>query len=837
MTNYSLLHLLRLAWRQLLQDIRAGELRVLFFALLIAVTASTTIGYFSARLQASMQSRAGEFLAADLVLAGTSLPTQAQTDYGISLNLKHARTVQFTTVILGEEEVQLTTVKAAESAYPLKGKLKAKTHVDAPETQMNQGPNKGEVWVEQRLLIALNLQIGNTINVGNAPLKITKILTYEPDRSTDFYSLTPHILINMKDLNDTGSIQPGSRISYRDLWTGPADVITAYQQYLKTTLKPNQRLLTVDNSNNPQLNNTLTTAKNYLNLASLVAILLSSVAIALSANQFAIKRYDSSALLRCLGLFKKHVLILYLAQLGYIGLLACLLGALLGWLMQLGLFILLAGLINTNLPSAGYMPAVAGIMTGLITLVGFAIPPLAALGNTPPIRVLRQDIFPTPTRSWFVYGLAMLALGLIMWRLSLDVRLTLTLLLGGLISLGILGCLLFFSLRCLRRLLGHAPLAWRLGLGQLLHNPMAAIGQILAFSIILMAMSLIILLRHELLDTWKNQLPNNAPNYFAMNITPEQVNAFSQQLKTISPHISPYYPIIAGRLTKVKNKPVQNLQFKGARGKNATQRDLNLTWTAQLPNGNRITKGQWWLNSSHTPNKIYISIEEELADSLGVTVGDSLTFIISGVEYEVEIASLRTINWNNFQPNFFVIFDPNSLNNIPATYLTSFYLPEPHDQTIVKLSRQFPTVTLLDIDGLLKQLNSILGQVSLAIEYILLFVLLAGITVLTAGLQTTLADRIHQGALLRSLGASRSLLLQMRRTEFTLLGFIAGALAAISCELITLMLYQYILNLSWRPHPWLLLLPIVGAILISCIGLFGTRSTSNTSPMSILKEG
>lgn len=834
MNKASFITLGLLAFRQLIRDLKAGELKVLFFALVIAVTASTAIGYFSARLQASMEAKAGEFLAADLVISGTSPASKQQIAQGQQLALQEASTVSFSTVIINNDFMQLVGVKAIDDTYPLRGQLKNKASLSSAEQTVTQGPTKGEIWAEQRLLIALDVKLGDYLSVGNAKLQLTKILTYEPDRSMDFYTLNPHVLMNMADLANTQAIQAGSRVSYRQLWAGSPEAITQYQKTIKPTLAPNQQILT-GKDGNMSLNNTLTRGESYLNLASLVAILLASVAVALSANQFALRRFDNSALLRCLGLSRRQVLTLYTLQLAYVGLVACLLGAGLGWLVQLGLFQLLAGLVNSSLPNGGLAPAIAGVLTGLITLAGFAIPPLAALGNTPPIRVLRQDIFPTPPRSWFVYGVAIVALAIIMWQLSLNITLTLSLMGGGLVVLLALGGLLFLALKGLRKLLSKSSLAWRLGVGQLLRHPIRAIGQVIAFGTILLAMALIVLLRSELLDTWQKQLPSHAPNYFAMNITPSELASFQNHVNELSKHVAPYYPVIAGRLTAIKGVAINQLPLTG-RGQNATQRDLSLTWTSYLPEGNDIVRGAWWSELKITDQLPRVSLEDELANSLHVAIGDKLTFVIAGVSYETIVASTRKINWDNFQPNFFVIFDPETIQHLPATYLTSFYLAPNNDKQIVELARNFPTITLLDIDGLLKQLNSILSQVTLAVEYILLFVLLAGIAVLFAGLQATLDNRIKQGALLRALGAKKQLLRHTRLVEFSLLGAIAGCLAAIGCEVVSALLYKYTLTIPWHVHPWLLVLPVIGAFLIGLIGLWGTRRTTNTSPMQLLRE-
>jgi putative ABC transport system permease protein len=835
MTRLPLPRLFSLALRQLLRDARSGELRVLFFALLVAVTASTAIGYFGARLNGAMLLRATEFLGADLVLQGSSAarPEQLQA----APTLQHARVVEFTSVIATDTGIQLSSIKAVDNRYPLRGELKSAAQAYGPEAAGNR-PAPGEAWVEPRLLAALNLKIGDSIDVGQKTLRLSRVLTYEPDRAGNFYSLTPRVMINLDDLPATGIIQPGSRVTYRELWSGQPKPLAAWRQTLAEHLDPNQRLLDSRDSNQ-QIGGALGKAERYLNMASLVAVLLAGVAVALSASRYALRRFDASALLRCLGLSRREVLLLFCIQLAVLGGLACVSGALLGWVAQLGLFALLQGLLPGTLPAGGALPALAGIATGLVALAGFALPPLAALGRVPPLRVLRRDMLPVATSTWATYGVALLALGLIMWRLSLDLLLTFALLGGGLIAALLLGGLLLLGLQSLRRLLVDAPLPWRLGLGQLLRHPLAAAGQALAFGLILLSMALIALLRGELLDTWQNQLPKDAPNYFVLNILPAEKQAFADHLRDISARAAPLYPIVPGRLTAIDGKPVAEFVTADSRGENATQRDLSLTWSADLPSGNRITAGQWW--NATTPTKDGdvpgVSVEAKLADSLKLKLGDTLTFNVAGMIRDVKVTSLRDVSWDNFQPNFFMIFEPGTLKDLPTTYLTSFYLAPGHDQQIVELARAFPASTLLQVEALLEQLRSILAQVTLAVEYVLLFVLAAGMTVLFSGLQATLDERIRQGALLRALGAERRLLVKARRIEFGLLGAASGLLAALGTELISWVLYRFAFHLQWSPHPWLLVLPMIGALLIGGAGIFGTRRALNASPLTVLREG
>lgn len=833
----SLIGLFKLAVKQLLRERSTSELRILFFALVIAVASSSTIGNFAERLQSAMQLSAGEFLAADLVLSSSEAPSAEQLKTVQSSAVKTSQTVQFASMLATEKDLQLASVKAVDSSYPLRGSLRSRQQMNAEELSGGR-PQPGEVWLDSELIIALELELGDSIEIGAARFKVARVLTYEPDRAGNLLSFTPRAMINFADLPATDILQPGSRVSYRQLWSGDAQTIARVRQDLQNTLLPHQRIEGLADGNQ-QVSSALERAASYLNLASLAAILLAGVAVALSANRYARQRFDQAALLRCFGLSRKHTLWLFCLQLLVLALLASLIGTLIGWLTQFALFELLADLLPEDIPAGSLKPFIAGIATSIVMLAGFALPPLIALGRIAPLRVLRRDLIPIAPATWLLYGSVFIALAALMWQLNLDIRLTTALLLGGTGAAAVLGAGLFFGLKSIRFWLAKRSLAWRLSLGHLLRYPLNSVGQIMAFALILLSMALIVLLRSELLDNWQAQLPEQAPNHFAINIISAQQPDFSATLSEISSNAAPLYPVILGRLTQINGQAATELINPQARVMRTLQRDLNLTWTDQLPKDNEVVKGDWWssskpLNTADSP--YHVSVESDLAKQLNVDVGDQLTFHIGGTDYLARISSLRSVDWNSMQPNFFVIFDPQQMGNVAHTYMTSFYLPENSEQQRIALSKAFPSVSILQVDAVLRQLRDILAQVTLAIELILLFVLAAGVTVLVAGLHSTLTERVQQGALIRALGASRKLLAQSQRNEFALIGACSGLLAWLGCEISSYILYSFAFNLPWQPHPWLVALPVIGALLITTVGMLGTRQVLSSSPLQILRN-
>lgn len=824
--------LARMAWRQSLREARSPELYTLFFAMLVAVASSSTIAHFAERLHLAMELRASEFLAADLVVSGSIASSPELVAQGRQLGLDTSHIVEFASMLGSDSGMQLASLKAVDDAYPLRGQLGSSA---ARQGQIQSGgrPAPGEVWLDAQLFDLLQIKPGDQLEVGATVLRASRVLTDEPDRAGGFAAFTPRAMLHLSDLPATEAIQPGSRVQYRQLWRGDSQSLQAYRDYLATRLQPQQKIASLEDGS-PSLNQALERARQYLGLASLVAILLASVSIALSAGNFAGKRYDHAALLRCFGLSRRHALLMFLLQLLLVGLLASVLGILLGWLAQQVLFATLADMLPADIPAAGWSASLTALLTGLVSLLGFGLPPLIGLGQVPPLRVLRRDLQPLPVAGWLVYLLAVCALGLLMWRLSLDPQLTVILLAGGVLAGLVLGLLVYLGFKALARQLAGRRLAWRLGLGHLLQKPMLAVGQTLAFTLILFAMALIALLRGELLNNWQEQLPEQAANHFAFNIMPDEKQAVAEHLHQLSPSVAQFYPMTPGRLTHINNQPVLERLAPDSRALPTVQRDLNLTWSSQLPNANQVTAGQWWPDN-YQSKEVEISLEQELAERLGVSIGDQITFNIGGQIIHSRVHNLRSVDWGSMQPNFFVIFAPHSLPVLPHTWITSFYLPMDKAGELRDFSQQFPAVSLLRIDAILNQLRGILAQVTLAIEFILLFVLAAGVSVLVAGVQSTLASRIHQGALLRALGGERALLQAINRYEFATLGATSGLLAWLACELTSYLLYRLVFQLDWQPHLWLALLPLVGALLVLVAGRLGTRSVLGSSPMQILR--
>jgi putative ABC transport system permease protein len=821
-----------LALRMLWRDSRSGELTILILALIIAVTSSTAIALFSDRLQRTMTNQTAEFLAADFVVAS---PAPIPADWlarATQLDLAQARTAEFSSVLIEHDELLLAGVKAVSAAYPLRGFLKTSTADYSTETITHNGPELGTAWVESRILPALKLKLGDLLTVGEKQLTITRIITYEPDKKGDFYSFSPRVMINEADLETTGIVQPGSHVHYFFQFTGEAKALAEFKQWLKPQLNPSQRLMDI-HEDRPEVGSALERAERYLGLSSIVVLLISGVAIAMATRRYTERHFNATALLRCLGCKQNEILWLYSSQFVVLGLVASAIGCLLGWFAQEALFQLLRGLLPQHVASPGLLAVFFGFIIGMAVLLGFALPPLLRLKQVSPLRVLRRELEPLPSSAWLIYGLSVGIIGLLIWKYTEDIKMAATLLGVGLMTLLALGLLVHGSLSLASRLLPSMSLTWRFGLQGLLRNSRASVSQILAFSITLVAMVLSFTVRTDLIDNWQKQLPDNAPNHFALNIFPDQQAAFQQELQQQHITGSRFYPVVKGRLVEINHTPVQQIVSKDSQGDNATHRELSLTWTKELPEENNIAAGNWWSDQQTG----LVSVEQKLAESLKIKLDDVLTFTVGSQQLNATVASIRDLRWDTMKPNFYMVFSPGTLDAYPSTFITSFYLPETQKNRLNALVKNFPATTILEVDLILRQFKTLLTQLTQAINYLLCFALMAGFTVLFAAVHATLDNRIYEGALMRTLGANRSLLRKTHIIEFGALGLISGFLAVVISEAMIYALYTQVMAMEYRPS-WYLwaLIPFTGALFVGMAGCWGVSQVLNKSPLPVLRE-
>ncbi|RLA22940.1 MAG: ABC transporter permease, partial [Gammaproteobacteria bacterium] len=749
-----------------------------------------------------------------------------------SLDLQQSQGTEFSSVLMENDEFLLAGIKAVSDNYPLYGYLKVRQETYAQEQTVYHGPKKGKAWVESRILSALQLKLGDQLRVGELALLISQIITYEPDKRGDLYSLSPRVMINAEDLVATRVLQPGSHVHRFFKFAGSEASILKFKQWLKPQLGVSQRILDVY-EDRPKLGSALKKAERYLGLSSIVVILISGVAIAMATRRYSERHFNSTAILRCLGYKQNQVLQLFLWQFLLIGLLASSIGCLLGWVSQEFLLHLLRDLLPARIASPSLLAVLFGLIMGIVVLFGFALPPLLRLKNVSPLRILRRDLVPLPSSAWLVYGLALSLLFILISQYTEDFKMSFSIIGACAMSLLVLAGLVYLLLGASRVLLAHMNLTWRFGLQGLSKNRQSNMVQILAFSITLLAIILSFTVRSDLINDWQKQLPDEAPNHFALNVFADQKAVLNQELEQQGVKISQFYPVVRGRLVEINATPVQQIVTKESQGERAIHRDLSLTWSETAPRDNKIVAGLWPVERK--PG--LVSIEQKLAESLKVKVGDTLTFTIGSQQVKAQVDSIRKVNWDTMKPNFYMMFSPSSINQFAHTYITSFYLPEEKKELLNQLHKDYPAITVLDVDLLLQQIKHILTQLTAAINYLLYFALLAGFIVLFAAVQATLDSRIYSGVLMRTLGARRSFLQKIQWIEFSVLGFIAGLLAVLMAQLVIYALYHWVLKMDFHINLALcLVFPWASAFFIGLAGFWGTRSVVKQSPMQVLRE-
>lgn len=822
----------RLALKLIWRDWRSGELSILVFALLIAVTASTAISMLGSRLNQTMTQQAAEFLGADMAVSSHQPPAPNWGDNAKKLGLEVGETIEFPSVLVEHNELLLVSVKAVSEGYPLRGALMTTDHLGGETEESHHGPEPGEAWVEPQVLAALKVLPGQMITIGEKSLHIGRLILREPDRRGDVYSLSPRVLINRMDVAASNVIQPGSNVHYYSLFKGPLPALKAFKRWLRPHLQAGQQIADILDDR-PELGKAIQRAERYLGLASIAVVLIAGVSIAMSARRYTARHFDLVAILKCLGARDREILILASLQFLIIGVVVTIMGCFLGWVLQFAIVSLVQDLLPHAMAPPGIQSWLLGGASGLLILIGFALPPVLRLQKLPPLRVLRRDLEPVPSSGWLVYTLATITLTILLWQYTGDWDTTLTVLGTCGLFMAVFGGAGFALLSMGRRLLPHAPLPVRLGLQQLTRHPRTGTTQILAFSITLIAMQIVLLTRTELIGQWKQQIPDDAPNYFALNLFDDDLPHFRQFLRDKNLAASESYPVIRGRLLAVNGQNVSEMMMKDSRLEGAINRELSLTWATTLPPDNRVISGQW----PHEIPGISVSVEEDLANRLGVHTGDQLTFTIGGQTLQAVVGSTRSVHWDSMTPNFYMIFGENTLNGFPHTWLTSFFVADTKKDALPLMVKSFPALTLLDVGKMIDQLREILQQITLAITFILFLAIIAGFSVLFATVRATLDERIHEYTILRTLGAGSRLLRVAQWTEFSALGYLSGLLSVAVSELITWAIYRRLFSAAYHFHTaaWVIV-PVVAAMVIGLAGLWQTREVTRVSPLRVLRE-
>lgn len=827
--------LFRLSLRQFRRGLKSGEFSVMALALVLALAAISAVGFFTDRAHTAVQEQAGVSLAADLVLSsGEPLPARF-TQTAHAAGARTAQVVDFPSVLVHGDKTALVDVHAVSDNYPLRGQVRISNTPFGISRAVTSMPPSGTVWVEARVLTTLGLKVGDPLKIGSLMTKIGAVIAYLPDGGFGFSALAPKVLLNYRDLPATDLVTANSRVRYKFLMAGTPPVIAGLEKNFRPQLPAGVEMQDASDSRR-ELTDAIGRAQRFLALAALVAVLIAAVAVILAARHYATRYADTAAVLKCLGLTRHAVQTVLLLELLWLGITAAIVGTAIGFLAQFGLVAALRNLLPADLPASGWVPALSAFGIGLVLLIGFVWPPLMRLGDTPPARALRRDLAPPPVRGYVIYGTAIVATLLLAWWQAGELKLALYLLLGLAVTITILAAGAFLLLLAFRPLRHNVGAGWRYGLANLNRHRRNAVILVTAFGISLMVLLLLALVRTDLLANWQESLPPDTPNNFIVNIQPDQRAAVKSFFTSHGVTAPTLYPMVRARLTAINGVPVTQIHFHDERAQHWLNREANLSWSEPLPPANTITAGRWWdLEQAKQP---LASLEQEFAEQLHLKVGDKLRFDLAGSPIDVTVASLRKVRWDSFQPNFFIELTPSVLQNYPATWITSVYLPPQKSPMLAELVRQEPNLTIFGVDAILNTVRGLVNQAVLAVEYVFLFTLAAGVVVLIAAAQTTRDARRFEAAVLRALGASGRLLRAATAAEYAALGFTSGLLAAIAATVVSWILARQVFSLPWHPDWRVWLVGIVaGTLIVAVSGLLATRRVLSAPPVETLREG
>ena len=827
-------HVQRLAIRLLQRDWRSGEVTVLIIALVIAVTSATSVVFFTDRISRALENQASELLAADLRVDSDHAINPVYIQEAEQRQLKTAQTISFRSMAVAQSGGQLVEVKAVSSGYPLRGSLKVSLTAFGTQTTVNHGPAPGNVWIEPRLMHSLGISLGQTLSLGALSFKVKQILRYEPDRSGDMFSIAPRVLMNWNDLAGTGLVQEGSRMQYRLLVAGANNDVHAFKNWIERHLTLGERVEGVRNARQ-EVRLALDRGQQFLGLAATVSIVLAFIAVAMAARRYAERHLDSCAILRCLGARHAHIFQVYFWQITVLGIFASVAGCVFGYFAHQILCQLADRLILVKLPAPSAWPIAMGLGVGVIGLVGFALPPIYRLRHVSTLRVFRRELGSFDSTSIVAYlpGVLTLCL-LVLWQSG-------SWQLGWRVLLGILGTSLLLAavaygvVALLKRLLPGMRFQIRFALLNIVRHRGASIVQLVAFGVGIMVLLLLGLVRTDLLNEWQNSLPSNASNRFVINIQPDQLQQVKDYFQTHNFNQPRFYPMVRARWTKLNGKPVQVNNFTEERARRLATREFNLSWANKLQIDNKIVAGHWWGGKSKNIDQF--SVEQGLANRLHLRLGDSLTFEVAGESVTAKITSLRSVKWDTFHANFFVLTPQGMLSKFPVSYITSFYLPPERANILDNLITKFPNLTIVDISVVMSQVRTIMSRITITVEFVFLFTLLAGLSVMYAAIQGTLSQRIRENAILRAIGASKRRLQQGMAVEFTVLGLLAGLLAAAGANIAGYVMAVQVFELSYHFDAMLWLIGLVGgATVVGFAGILGTRQVWKAPPLRIIQN-
>ncbi|UVW27949.1 ABC transporter permease [Massilia sp. H6] len=848
----------RQSLRMTARDWRAGELRFLLVALIVAVAALSSVGFFIDRMRAGLNRDAHQLLGADLLVNADDPIQKTWREQARQRGLLVAETVTFQSMAQAGEgnaaAAQLAAVKAVEPGYPLRGQLGITTDPvqagGAIGSKTRATPKPGTVWVDANLLPALRVGVGSSIVLGDKRFRIAQLIASEPDKGASFANFAPRVMLSLQDLAATGLVTDFSRATYRlqVASTSKNDMaaVAAFEKWLRADIAARNvrgvRIETLENGR-PEMRATLDRADSFLSLVGLLSAMLAAVAVAMAARRFMQRHLDACAMLRCLGMTQNEVGALYLIEFALVGLAGSALGVVVGFGAHFILLEMIGGLLPPDLPPVSFLPALQGVATGLLLLVGFALPPVLQLRNVPHNRVLRREAAAPQPLALATYGLGVgVFLALLLWQAG-DVKLALMTAAGFLGGLGLFALVAWMCLRLLRHLRGALRhQGWRFAITSLQRRPGATVVQVVSLSLGLMALLLLTVVRGDLMSAWRTATPPDAPNRFIINIQPEQAPGVERQLVGAGIKEVTLFPMIRGRLTAINGKQLTRDSFQSGEARRMAEREFNLSTTSTLPESNEVVAGKWFSDAPGAPAGMgEASVEEKLAQTLGLKLGDVMRFDMGGLVVESKVTSLRKLEWGSMRANFFVIINPQAMENAPRSYMTAFHLPEGRSTAAggltSSLTRAYPNLTVIDVSGIIRQLQDVLDQVVVAVEFLFMFTLASGVLVLYAALMGSQSERTREAGLLRALGATKGQLATAQRIEFILVGSVSGVLAASGAAAMGWALAEYVFKFPWRFEPGVWLAGV--AIGVACAllgGWLGLRGVLRQPPLQTLRE-